>query len=109
MHPGTSLKELRSRLGITVREVEEQSQKIAEVQENPEFLVSNHWLTKLENTDRVPGIHKLFSLSAVYRVKISGLLCVGYPCCWCEIKGNELLLVPYVIVPAWSAFLGARS
>ena len=74
MQPGKSLKELRARLGITVREVEEQSQKIAEAQGNPEFFVSNHWLTKLENTDRVPSIHKLFSLSAVYRVKISDLL-----------------------------------
>ena len=48
MQPGKSLKELRARLGITVREVEEQSQKIAEAQGNPEFFVSNHWLTKLE-------------------------------------------------------------
>jgi len=74
MQPGKSLKQLRAHLGITVREVEEQSQKIAEVQGNPEFFVSHHWLTKLENTHRVPSIHKLFSLSAVYRVKISDLL-----------------------------------
>jgi hypothetical protein len=52
MQSGTSLKELRAPLGITVREVEEQSQKIAKAQGNPEFFVSNHCLTKLENTDR---------------------------------------------------------
>jgi transcriptional regulator with XRE-family HTH domain len=74
MHPGKNLKELRARLGITVREVEEESQKIAEAQANPEFFVSNNWLTRLENTDAVPSIHKLFSLSAVYRVKVSDLL-----------------------------------
>ena len=74
MHPGKNLKELRARLGITVREVEEESQKIAEAQGNPEFFVSNNWLTRLENTDAVPSIHKLFSLSAVYRVRVSDLL-----------------------------------
>jgi transcriptional regulator with XRE-family HTH domain len=74
MESGKGLRELRTRLGITVREVEEESQKIAEAQRNPEFIVSNHWLTKLENTDSVPSIHKLFSLSAVYRVKLSELL-----------------------------------
>jgi len=74
MSPGKKLKELRARLGITVREVEEQSQKIAEAQGNPEFFVSNNWLTRLENTNSVPSIHKLFSLSAVYRVRVFDLL-----------------------------------
>ncbi len=74
MSPGKKLKELRARLGITVREVEEQSQKIAEAQGNSEFFVSNNWLTRLENTNSVPSIHKLFSLSAVYRVRVSDLL-----------------------------------
>jgi transcriptional regulator with XRE-family HTH domain len=71
---GNSLKELRLRLGITVREVEEQSQRIADAQRNTEFFVSNNWLTRLENTNAVPSIHKLFSLSAIYRVRISELL-----------------------------------
>jgi transcriptional regulator with XRE-family HTH domain len=73
-NPGNSLKELRLRLGITVREVEDQSQRIAETQGNPEFFVSNNWLTRLENTNAVPSIHKLFSLSAIYRVRIAELL-----------------------------------
>src|ERR1700740_3663213 len=74
MDSGKTLKELRARLGITVREVEEQSQRIAEAQGNSEFFVSNNWLTRLENTNAVPSIHKLFSLSAVYRVRVSDLL-----------------------------------
>lgn len=74
MSAGERLKELRSRLGITLREVEEQSQKVAEERGNPEFAISNHWLTRLENTDSVPSIYKLFSLSAVYRIKFSDLL-----------------------------------
>ena len=71
---GNNLKELRKRLGITVRDVEEQSQRIAEAQGNPEFFVSNNWLTRLENSNAIPSIHKLFSLSTVYRVRFSDLL-----------------------------------
>lgn len=72
--PTTSLKELRTRLGITVRDVEQQSQEIAEQQGNPEFFVSNNWITRLENSRAVPSIHKLFSLSTIYRVGITDLL-----------------------------------
>jgi len=57
-----------------VRDVEEQSQRIAEMQGNPEFFISNNWLTRLENTNAVPSLHKLFSLSAIYRVRLSDLL-----------------------------------
>ena len=68
------LRELRSRIGITTREVAEQSQKIAEAEGNPEYYISNAWLTQLENTDSVPSIFKLFSLSAIYRIKFTDLL-----------------------------------
>ncbi len=74
MQQEKTLKQLRARLGITVREVEEQTQKIAQAQGNPEFFVSNAWLTRLENRSSVPSIHKLFSLSTVYRIRFSDLL-----------------------------------
>ena len=74
MRPAERLKELRSRLGITTREVAEQSQQIADAEGNPEFYISNAWLTKLENTDSVPSIQKLVSLSVIYRIKFSELL-----------------------------------
>lgn len=74
MTPGNRLKELRSKLGISLREVEQESQKIAAERGNSEFVVSNHWLTKLENGDRQPSVYTLFALSAVYRVKFSELL-----------------------------------
>ena len=68
------LKELRSRLGITTREVADLSQKIAEAEGNSEFHISNAWLTQLENSHSVPSIHKLYSLSVIYRIKIADLL-----------------------------------
>jgi transcriptional regulator with XRE-family HTH domain len=72
-NPNQQLKELRSRLGITTREVADLSQKIAEAEGNPEFHISNAWLTQVENSDAIPGIHKLYSLAAIYRIKITEL------------------------------------
>ena len=67
--PGDHLRELRNRLGVTTREVEELSRKIAEDRGNDEFSISNAWLTQLENKNSVPSIYKLFSLSVIYRAK----------------------------------------
>jgi transcriptional regulator with XRE-family HTH domain len=74
MKAGSRLRALRSRLGISTREVAEQSHQIADAEGNPEFYISNAWLTKLENTDSVPSIHKLITLSAVYQIGLNDLL-----------------------------------
>src|SRR5229473_6536986 len=72
--PSEELKEIRSRLGITTRDVADFSQKIAEMEGNPEFHISNAWLTQVENSDSVPSIFKLYSLSSIYRIKFTDLL-----------------------------------
>jgi transcriptional regulator with XRE-family HTH domain len=72
--PNDQLKEIRFRLGITTRDVAEFSQKIANDEGNPEFHISNAWLTQVENSDSVPSIFKLYSLSAIYHVKFTDLL-----------------------------------
>jgi transcriptional regulator with XRE-family HTH domain len=74
MRPGDRLRELRNRLGVTTRAVEDLSRKIALDRGNDEFYISNAWITQLENTDSVPSIHKLYSLSVIYRSKIADLL-----------------------------------
>ncbi len=74
LRAGEHLKELRNRLGITTREVEEYSRRIAESEGNEEFYVSNAWLTQIENKESTPSIYKLYSLSAIYRAKFTDLL-----------------------------------
>lgn len=76
MRPGDQLRELRNRLGITTREVEEFSRLIAEDRQNEEYCVSNPWLTQLENKSSVPSIYKLYSLSVIYRTKFDDLLAI---------------------------------
>jgi len=72
--PSEQLKDIRFRLGVTTRDVAEFSQKIADNEKNAEFQISNAWLTQVENSDSVPSIFKLYSLSAIYHVKFSDLL-----------------------------------
>jgi transcriptional regulator with XRE-family HTH domain len=74
VRPGDQLREIRNRLGVTTREVEELSRRIAQESENEEFCISNAWLTQLENKNSVPSIYKLFSLSVIYRIKFTQLL-----------------------------------
>jgi transcriptional regulator with XRE-family HTH domain len=50
------------------------SQKIADARGNPEFHISNAWLTQIENSDSVPSIFKLYSLSSIYHVKFTDIL-----------------------------------
>ena len=72
--PHEQLKDIRDRLGITTRDVAELSHKIAEAEGNPEYQISNAWLTQVENSDSVPSIFKLYSLSSIYRIKFTDLL-----------------------------------
>src|SRR6202171_2639522 len=72
--PHEQLKGIRDRLGITTRDVAESSHKIAEAEGNPEYQISNAWLTQVENSDSVPSIFKLYSLSSIYRIKFTDLL-----------------------------------
>ena len=49
MDPGTRLKDVRAKLGITTREVAVFSRMIADSEGNEEFLISSPWLTQIEN------------------------------------------------------------
>ena len=72
--PSEQLKEIRNRLGSTTRDVAEFSHRIAQAEDNSEFHISNAWLTQIENSDSVPSIFKLYSLSSIYRIKFSDIL-----------------------------------
>ncbi len=74
MRAGDRLKELRNRLGVSIRDVEEYSRKIAAEKGDEEFCLSNAWITQIENTESTPSIYKLYSLSVIYRLKFTELL-----------------------------------
>lgn len=73
---GAKLKELRTRLGFTVRRVQERSVEIAAKQENCEYIISHTWLTMVENGEGVLSIFKFSSLAQIYGRSVTEL--AGY-------------------------------
>ena len=74
MPAGQTLKHLRNKRNITVREVEHASRRIADVKGDKRFFISNGWLAQLENGASDPSIYKLFSLSVIYHANVLDLL-----------------------------------
>lgn len=71
--PGIRLKQLRERLGFTLREVQELTEKLADQKHNEDFFVSRGWLNNIENGIYTPSFFKLYALAAVYGVHWSSL------------------------------------
>jgi len=64
---GKKLRELRLRLGLTIREVVEQSCKLVEEKGIEDYNISRSWLTDIENgCYRPASAFKLYALSVIY-------------------------------------------
>lgn len=74
MLAGEKLQDIRFRLGLTVRDVAERSDRIAREEGNKEFDISSAWLVEIENSDGIPSVFKLYSLSVIYHIKFADLL-----------------------------------
>jgi transcriptional regulator with XRE-family HTH domain len=70
---GLRLKQLRVRQGLTLREVESLSRRLAEEKHNLDFFISRGWLNNVENGSYTPSIFKLYSLGAIYRTHWSSI------------------------------------
>ena len=70
---GIRLKQLRKRLGLTLRKVEMLSRQLAKEKQNQDFFISRGWLNNVENGSYTPGIFKLYSLGAIYRTHWSNI------------------------------------
>jgi transcriptional regulator with XRE-family HTH domain len=66
LQAGFRLRQIRERLNLTLRAVEEMTNEIAAAEQNPEFVVSVGRLNQIETDGSVPGIYKLCSLSVAY-------------------------------------------
>lgn len=70
---GMRLKRMRQQCGLTLREVEKQSRRLATQKQNPEFVVSRGWLNNVENGTYTPSFFKLYALAAIYDVPPSSM------------------------------------
>lgn len=71
---GERLKQMRMRVGLTTRDVEANSLRIANERHNREFYISHSWVADIENGEFTPNIFKIFSLSAIYQVSYTEVL-----------------------------------
>ena len=71
---GANLRGLRERLGLTMREVESASVRIAERHANDEFAVTPSRLSDIETKGSVPSIFRLYSLAVIYRCDVREIL-----------------------------------
>jgi transcriptional regulator with XRE-family HTH domain len=72
--PGEKLKRVREKLGLTYRDVERASRQIAERRGNEEFILALSRLADIENKGTAPGIHRIYTLCAIYRLDYEELL-----------------------------------
>lgn len=68
MLPGLRLRQARERLGLTYRDVERASYELAARRGRPEYVLHISRLAEIENRGVVPGLHKLYTLAAVYHL-----------------------------------------
>ena len=71
---GLNLRGVRERLGLTMREVESASVRIAERHGNDEFAVCPSRLSDIETKGLVPSIFRLYSLAIIYRCDLREIL-----------------------------------
>lgn len=72
--PGEILRATRERLGLTIRDVESASNRLAGKYQSPEYSISLSRLSDIETKGIIPNIFKLYSLSVIYRRDIREFL-----------------------------------
>ncbi len=71
---GLKLRQIRERLNLTLRAVEEASLEIADAERNSEYVVSIGRLNQIESDGSLPSIFKLYSLAVVYQMRLEEVL-----------------------------------
>src|SRR5262249_34363762 len=71
---GQKLRRARERLSLRVRDVETASLKIAEKYHNDQIAGLINRVSEIENRGLVPGLYKLYSLCAIYRLDFQEVL-----------------------------------
>lgn len=71
---GKSLRTLREKLGLTMRDVEHSSARIAERYRNEEFSIPPSRLSDIETKGILPSIYRLYTLSIIYRRDLRELM-----------------------------------
>lgn len=72
--PGQRLRGLREEFGLTIRDVETASIRIASKHQNDDFVIPLSRLSDIETKGIVPSIYRLYSMAVIYRRDIRDFL-----------------------------------
>ncbi len=90
---GKSLRTLREKLGLTMRDVETSSTRMAEKYRNEEFLIPPSRLSDIETKNVLPSIFRLYALAIIYRRDLRELLA------WYGVDTNNMAADLGMIIP----------
>src|SRR5712671_141759 len=71
---GQKLRVLREKLGLTMRDIETASERIARKRDNEEYLVPISRLSDFETKGVIPSIYRLYALAVIYRRDLREIL-----------------------------------
>ena len=71
---GQKLRQIRERLNLTLRAIEEASLEIADTERSSEYVVSTGRLNQIENDGSLPSMYKLYSLAVIYHMSVEEVL-----------------------------------
>ena len=74
MTAGAMLRALREGMGLTIRDVETATTRLAEKYGNPEFCLQLSRISDIETKGVVPSIYRIYALAVVYRRDVRELL-----------------------------------
>lgn len=74
MNGGEALRGIRERLGLTLRDVERASQRLAEKYGNPEYSLAISRVSDIETKGVLPTLFRLYSFAVIYRCDVCELL-----------------------------------
>lgn len=73
---GKKLRDLREQIGLTLKDVVSASMALADIHGLEEFIINPSRLSDIETKGVLPSIHRLYSLSVIYRTDFTELM--GY-------------------------------
>ena len=71
---GKRLRELREQVGMTLRDVEQASTRLADIRGVEDYVINPSRLSDIETKGVVPSIYRLYVLSVIYRADFAELL-----------------------------------
>jgi len=90
---GQKLRALREDLGLTIRDVETASARIADRHGNEDFAISLSRLSDIETKGMLPSIYRFYSLAVIYRLDLRELLS------WYGVNANEVAADLALVAP----------